>query len=235
MKKHLFPFFLLATLIVCCAEEEEVFFFDPTLKVKFINADSLLTLNDSLQITNDSVTVVNDTLTYFSDSLSILEDSISVLNDSIDIGRTDYIPTRDDLVAIETTFTETVTAMEEVASLLADVITSITAVVATIEAGEVWVSKLTNTANGQSIAYEDTTDVYRVPLSMNSDDTDIEVEIDGSVYGFSLNYSREEGVDEKRRIQVLVSNIQVNSLTGFDSTSCVSNNCENESTVNFYF
>lgn len=234
MKKHVFPLAFLLALVISCAEDQEVFFNDPSITVRFINADSLQKVNDSLGITNDSILVLNDTVNYFSDSLVILADSISVLNDSIENGRTEYEQTRDDLQEIEADFTSSLELVNANSTLLSEVKSLLTSVVSTIESGDVLISSITNIQNNTAIGYTDSATSYKLPLSMTMDFSNIDIEIDGRVFPVEITYSREEVVDEKRRIRVLISNIAIKD-SGFDSVSCKSLNCENELPIKFYF
>lgn len=234
MKKHIFPLAFLLALVISCAEDSEVFFNDPSIKVRFINADSLLKANDSLAITNDSILVLNDTATYFSDSLLVLADSISILNDSIENGRTEYEQTRNDLQEIEADFMSSLELVNANSTLLNELKALLTSAVSTIEAGDVLITSIRNVAHNTAIAYEDSAALYNLPLSMTDGFSKIGIEIGGESYQLELTYDREEIMDEKRRIRVLISNVAIKN-SEFDSVSCKSLQCEDEQPIKFYF
>ncbi|MEQ6121251.1 hypothetical protein [Reichenbachiella sp. MALMAid0571] len=235
MNKHLFPVFFLFFLVWSCAEDAEVFFNDPSLKIRFINADSLKKANDSLDITNSYIANVTEVITYLNSGLNVLEDSIDELNDSIDIGRTDYIEIRDALIEMESEFTSSLELMKENSTLLADLKSELTDVINTIESGDVQVTSITNVENNSVQTYSDSATTYNLPLSMNSNVSKFSIEIDGISYNLEVEYVKEQVVDEKRRIKIVVSDVNIISHNGFDSTSCQSLNCENETSVKLYF
>lgn len=235
MKKHLFPFFFLTFLIVSCVEDTKVFFNDPTLKIRFINADSLKKINDSLDITNIYISGVAEAIVYFNSGLNVLTDSIGELNDSIENGRTDYIETRDALIELESEFTVSLALMKENSSLLTEIKSGLSDIVNTIESGNLQVTSIKNIDNNAVQTFSDSAVTYNLPLSMNTNAARFSIEIEGVSYNLEVEYEKEEVVDEKRRIKILVSDVTIISYSGFDSTSCQSSNCENETPVKLYF
>jgi len=235
MKKHLFPFFFLIFLKVSCAEDTKVFFNDPILKIRFINADSLKKANDSLDITNNYISGAGEAIVYFNSSLNVLADSIGELNDSIENGRTDYIEIRDGLIELESKLTSLLALMTENSSILTQIKSELSETIDIIESGNVQVTSIKNIDNNAVQTYSDSATTYNLPLSMNSNASNFAIEIVGITYNLQVEYEKEEVVDEKRRIKIMVSNVNVTNHTGFDSTSCQSLNCENETPIKLYF
>ena len=231
----MFPFCFLFFLVWSCAEDTKEFLYDPSLKIRFINADSLKKVNDSLDITNSYIVSVTETIAYFNSGLNVLEDSISELNDSIDIGRTDYIEIRDALVELESEVTASLTLMKESSTLLTGIKSELTGIIDVIESGNIQVASITNKDNNAVQTFTDSAMTYNLPLSMNTNAAMFSIEIAGVSYDLEVEYEKEEVVDEKRRIKILVSDVTIISYSGFDSTSCQSLNCENETPVKLYF
>jgi len=234
VKRHLFPFFLLTVIAFCCAETQEVYFNDPTIRVQFINADTLIHLNDSLEKTTAAIIVVNDTIDYFSDSLSVLTDSLFILADSIDGGRDEYIEIRDELLITQIAFLNTLILLEGTAEILTDIRTQLSSTISNVTKGEVLISSITNLENGSFLSFVDSAADYFLPMSMNADISRLAVEIGNKSYDIELAYIREDFLDEKKRIRVSISNLEI-AKHDFDSISCQSLNCENETPVKFYF
>jgi len=125
--------------------------------------------------------------------------------------------------------------MKENSTLLADLKSELTDVINTIESGDVQVTSITNVENNSVQTYSDSATTYNLPLSMNSNVSKFSIEIDGISYNLEVEYVKEQVVDEKRRIKIVVSDVNIISHNGFDSTSCQSLNCENETPVKLYF
>ncbi|MFY0654082.1 MAG: hypothetical protein JXQ96_18740 [Cyclobacteriaceae bacterium] len=234
MRKHLFPFLFVGIVVWSCAEDAEVFFNDPVVQVRFINADSVAFLTDSLSTTNDSIEVISDTINWYSDSINVLTDSLSILNDSIDNGRTDYVDIRDALQSTSNSFADNLDSANKISDELSQIRSSINAVINTINSGEVLVSSISNPITGVGVAITDSAPSYNLPLSMTTNSSVTVVEIAGQLYTIEWKYDTEEFVDNKRRIRVGISNLEIVN-SDFDSTSCNSSNCENEASIKFYF
>lgn len=234
MKKHLFPFFLLTAIAFCCAETQEVYFNDPTIRVQFINADTLVHLSDSLETTNDSLVVVNDRINFFTDSLSALTDSLVILADSIDLGRDKYVEVRDELIIMQIAILNTLILFDGNAQILSNIKTQLSSTISDVNKGKVFIRSITNLENGFILNFTDSAADYFIPISMNSDISRLAIEIVDTSYDLELAYLREDFLDEKKRIRVSVSNLEVVNHD-FDSISCQSLNCENETPVKFYF
>jgi hypothetical protein len=234
VKKHLFLFFVIAIITICCAETREIYFNDPTIRVRFINASSIAYLNDSLESANDSILIVADAIMYYSDSLKILTDSILVLIDSIDNGKNEYIQTKDDLSFVQIDFANQIISLEETSENLSEIKSQLTSTIKAINTGKLLVSSISNLNSGLSLNFSDSTTDYYLPMSMNSDNSSLAIEIDNNSYNIELGYEREEIWDDKRRIRLSISDLGIRSH-GFDSVSCESLNCENETPVKFYF
>lgn len=232
--KHILPFLLLTIIAFCCAETQEVYFNDPTIRVQFINADTLVHLNDSLEITSDSLNVVNDTIDFFSDTLVSLTDSLIILTDSIDLGRNEYVQTRDDLLITQIAFVNTLVVLEQNAETLSTLKSQLSATIIDVNKGKVFISSITNSENGYFLNFADSASDYFLPMSMNTDNSRLAIEIDNNSYDIELAYLREDFLDEKKRIRVSISNLEIVNHD-FDSISCQSINCENETPVKFYF
>ncbi|MFT7162785.1 MAG: hypothetical protein ACI9GZ_003981 [Bacteroidia bacterium] len=234
VKRHLSPFFLLTVIAFCCAETQEEYFNDPTIRVQFINADTLVHLADSLEITNDSLVVVNDTINYFTDSLTVLTDSLVILADSIDSGKNEYVRVRDEFLITQIAFINTLIILEGNAETLSDIKSQLSSTISDVNNGKILISSITNLENGFFLSFVDSAADYFLPMSMNADISRLAVEIDNNSYDIELAYLREDFRDEKKRIRVSISNLEIVNHD-FDSISCQSLNCENETPVKFYF
>lgn len=234
MKRHFLPLLFLTVIAFCCAETQEIYFNDPTIRVQFINADTLVHLTDSLGKTTDSITSVSDTIAYFSDSLQILTDSLVILTDSIDLGRDEYVQARDELLVTQITFINALVILEENNESLTSIKSKLSTTIADVNKGKLYIAGVTNLENDLSLSYSDSATDYFLPMSMNSDVSRLAIDIDNKSFEIELAYLREDFLDEKKRIRVSISNLEIVNHD-FDSVSCQSSKCENETPVKFYF
>jgi hypothetical protein len=234
VKRHLFPFFLLTAIVFCCAETQEVYFNDPTIRVQFINADSLVKLEGRKSVVESTLDNLEDTLKFFINISDSLQDGLDTLNDLVNEGRTEYEELRGSILEDSIKNNIQVDFFESEDSVFTEERLLILNAISTIESGDLLISSITNLENGFFLSFVDSAADYFLPMSMNADISRLAVEIDNKSYNIELAYFREDFRDEKKRIRVSISNLEIVNHD-FDSISCQSLNCENETPVKFYF
>jgi hypothetical protein len=234
VKRHLFPFFLLTAIAFYCAETQEEYFNDPTIRVQFINADSLAKLEGRKSVVESTLDNLEDTLKFFLNMSDSLQDGLDTLNDLVNEGRTEYEELRGSISEDSIKNNIQFDFFEGEDSVFTEERLLILNAISTIESGDLLISSITNLENGFFLSFVDSAADYFLPMSMNADISRLAVEINNKSYNIELAYFREDFRDEKKRIRVSISNLEIVNHD-FDSISCQSLNCENETPVKFYF
>ena len=229
---------ILLTACDPCAECGKPLVFDPTVSLKFINRDSLLSINDSLDITNDSLTSMSERRDSLTNKTNSWESTIAMLRDSIEDGKDQYIS---DTVKYDDSLQ---TALSQISLIdtalvytneLKDFLDDILSV---IESGKVQLERVTIHENGNSQEYADSSTTYNLPLLMQDYNfTTFLIDLDGNRDTISFSYITDLEVDEERRIKMRAYNIDTVSYS-YDSLlfECNTSEClSNEVLVTIYF
>jgi hypothetical protein len=235
--KNIFPVIFLIAVVFACSDDEELFFNEPNVKVQFYNIDSLLKLENSLVIIDDSIAFIAFYDSIWNDSISFLTDTINSLVILIDSGQIDLEPKKiqfeDNLVVLlsnDSIYTELDRLLDSVRAII--IIRRLD-----VTSGKMLLTSLQNTENNESLIYEDSMYTYSLPLSMTSDITSYNLEIDNKVYKLEFEYKRTNKEDEKSRITITAYDIAIRHHT-FDSINVICNTslCDNDdSSLQIYF
>ncbi|PIB34762.1 hypothetical protein BFP72_04760 [Reichenbachiella sp. 5M10] len=242
-KQHLFAGVILSLICVslwACDEEDDSVVYDTGIDVVFYNMDSLskvIVVTDSL---SDSLKVLDDTVTYFADSASAVEDSLVVVRLLIQQGDTTLdsllIELVDELVSINQDYRY----FFGIDSVLYIDYQEWLAVETKIENGNVQVLSITNNLNNQVVYYDDSATVWRIPLDMNSDLSDLTIEIGDKYYDLKIGYQRSIVTNEYGDVLVSSYGFDEQNIesTSFDSLqlNCKTSDCVDiESSIYIYF
>lgn len=230
--KALFPALLIALMvsIVACQEDDSEVSNDPSVSMVLINVDSLTQVNVITDSLGEELVGYDTTLTNLSLLADDIGDSLLVLGDSINNGRDDLIPIRDQLFEELETVRAVSDSLTEEATLVAVELNDWNTVITTIESGSVKIYSIENLDNSQSVYYEDSATVWKLPLDMNADGARLSLTLDDQAYGLEVAYSRLIDTDEKGRVVVRVQNISVIS-TDFSSAIANCNDCLDANTT----
>lgn len=235
--KNIFPVLFLIAVVFSCSDEKELFFNEPNVKVQFYNIDSLLKLEDSIAIIDDSIIFIAFYDSIWNDSISILNDTINSLTILIDSGQIDLEPIKIQIEENRVVLLSNDSIYTEKDRLL----DSIRAIIITrrldVTSGKMLLTSLQNTKNSEFLNYTDSMYSYSIPLSMNSDITSYNLEIDNKIYQLEFEYKRINKEDEKSRITITAYNIEILQHT-FDSINVICNTslCENDDlSIQIYF
>jgi hypothetical protein len=230
MKNHLILWsFLMYIILIACQEDEENLLDEPKVKMILMNQDSLVQVNDTLQQISDSLSVLNDTLVYFRDSADVLQDTVLVLQDLIDAGQTQYQTAHDQLKGQLIFFQTEYNQFNQYDSILSVSRTGWIGVASKITNGNALISSITNVQNGNSVYYEDSATLWRLPLSNNLDSVSLVLVIADESYDLDVTYQRDIMVDERNNVVFQASDIEVSSAK-FDSVTW---NCKNEDCIDY--
>lgn len=234
--KKLLSIFILFLLIVSCdpCEDCDTVSFEPTVSLVFINQDSIENLNDSLAVFafNDSALSAN------TDSLTTLRDSLEIVENSIANGGS----LNEEKMNLEQWISERQIDSTLYADLDqdADSLTSIfNQTKSTINTGLIQLDKIEILGTGTEFTYEDSAEVWSIPLSFDETFNQYEITIKGISDIIELDYETFQEVDEKRNVLIRAKNIEVISFTNnvIDSvlTNCEETCQDGEATFTIYF
>lgn len=233
-----FLLLLLAALLFSCLEEPEPYTNEPAVAVKFFNIDSLNKSTAQSATVDVLLTGLNTTKTTATATLKVLTDSLTAINTLIAAGSTNL---DDEKASVETQITG---AQAEIATLTTDIATLtaekalLTKAISTINRGEVLVSSIR--ANGNTITYTDSADIWYLPLNMNAGRQVYYLTIGSRTDSLELTYGVAEELTERKYIKLIGTGIDRTANYSFDSVvvycpslpePCTSN----ETTVNIYF
>ncbi|WP_424964158.1 hypothetical protein [Ekhidna sp.] len=234
--KHFLSIFILFLLIVSCdpCDDCDSVSFEPTVSLIFINQDSIKNINDSL-----AVFVFNDSaLSANTDSLTILRDSLEIVKDSIANGGS----LSEEQMNLEQWISERQIDSTFYADLdqNADSLTSIfNQTKATINSGLIQLGKIEILGTGTVFTYEDSAEVWSIPLSYDAEFKQYEIQIAGITDILEVDYETFQEVDEERNVLIRAKNIEVISFTNnvIDSvlTNCDETCQDGEATFTIYF
>jgi hypothetical protein len=199
---------------------------EPTASFAFIDADSLLWVENNLELLTDSLLYtdsVSDQLSLISD---YLEDSLTILTDSIGNGGlleaeqnliTDQIVWIDSLIFIN----------EEYDAYYTTEIDTLNIIKTALVSGNVLVDTVFNLFNNQYQVLEDIATRYEIPLNYNDPLSSLGFSIAGHLYFINLNHTNEWVIDVRGNARVSIS--QIDTVTSAHNFSNIIIQCENSS------
>lgn len=240
-------------LWACGPEDDGVFYDEPSVKMVLINKDSLDTLNalvKVLQIELDSIAVLRTKSSRAADSLLELINDFEVqIRDVEEIlesitEKEDSLRYRDTLAlfldSLETTETlqlET-KAVYDAATVRRDTLNKTKAAhnssIKLIQSGLMQISSITNLLDGSVVSYEDSAEVWRLPLDMNLDSVYLSIRIKEEDYWLIVKYQREVIADEFDYVVIKASQISVaanqHNFQSLD-VDCKTDECIDDETI----
>ncbi|GAA0894819.1 hypothetical protein GCM10009122_45010 [Fulvivirga kasyanovii] len=202
---------LALTAISCEENEPEITGIEPFFRIKFINQDSISTLNDSIAIINAE--------------LEAIADSLVVI---------DTLENRDE----DADFSENKEALNAYKKLLNEDKTELNAIITLINSGKVQVTSVRAQNGIATLVYEDSLSLYRLPLNTNADFSRFIVTIDDQEYSLDAYYTREIR-EEERYVVIKAYDFNIPDYTQFDSLKISqrdsTNFSSNEATATAYF
>ncbi|MTI22915.1 hypothetical protein E1176_17920 [Fulvivirga sp. RKSG066] len=200
----------LGALVACEDNELEIDGKTPSIRAKFINADSLNYL--------DSVTTI------LSAQITDIDDSVFILDSLVQAGdSTDY--------------TQNFETLEDLKSELSAERSDFNQIKTLINSGDVKLDLITGFGAEAELLFEDSATAYRLPLNINSDISEFLIKIENMSHGVSFIYDRDTVVAEGK-IFIEATNIKVRDINVFDSVRfpCDTLNCNsNEASITLYF
>lgn len=202
---------LALTAISCEENEPEITGIEPFFRIKFINQDSISTLNDS-------ITIINAELKAIADSLVVI----------------DTLENRDE----DADFSENKEALNAYKKVLNEDKTKLNAIITLINSGKVHVTSVRAQNGKATLVYEDSLSLYRFPLNTNADFSRFIVTIDDQEYSLDAYYTRDIR-EEERYVVIKAYDFSIPDYTQFDSLKISqqdsTNFSSNEATATAYF
>ncbi|MEM8565616.1 MAG: hypothetical protein AAGF85_04100 [Bacteroidota bacterium] len=190
----LFPWVYLASS--CEDVELETTGIDPFFRIKFINADSLSTLDNLIAAIEERIEIIDDSLVFYDTldngtDVSNIVERLNLERSAIDTERTEFNSTK-----------------------------------AIIESGSVVVNSITSsTGVDAKLPGIDSTTLFSIPLNPAQDVSLFEISLDGTLYDLEANYTRNTVVELRTVIvqaldlDVTSSSFEVQSIEYEDSLS----------------
>jgi len=235
--KQLLNIFILFLFIVSCdpCDDCDVVVFEPTVSLIFINQDSIKNLDDSLMVFafNDSALAVHV------DALDTLRNRLDEVQAGLDTGNTSLQAEKDEILVL---IPERQSDSSFYATLNKDA-DSLTTVFnqtkSTINSGLLQLDRIEILGTGTEFVYEDSAEVWSIPLSYDAAFNQYEVTIEGISDIIELSYENFQELDEERNVLIRAKNIQVVSFTKnkIDSilTNCEENCIDDKAAFTIYF
>ena len=199
--------FLLMTLLILshCNECDDCdgFISEPTASFAFIDADSLVWVEDNLEVMTDSLLFTDSVSDQLSLISEFLEDSLTILNDSIENGGlleaeqlliTDQIILIDSLIFIN----------EEYDAYYTTEIDTLNIIKTALVSGNVLVDTVFNLFNNQYQMFEELISQYEIPLNYNDSLSSLGFSIAGHLYFINLHHTNEWVIDVRGNASVSI-------------------------------
>jgi archaellum component FlaF (FlaF/FlaG flagellin family) len=224
-----------------CAECGKKLYFEPTINVKFIDKDSLDTLESEIKLINKEINNLQKQKDTLTSKIEAFEKTIDKLADSIKDGKTQYIAdtiAKHNLILSYDSLKKTATRLDSTKKAIK---ATLDIALKNVNAGLVQVKKLTILENGRSVSNNTLYTNYAFPLLMEDfSTTTYEIELGNEINTIGFEYETELRVDAKRRIKMRAFNIDT-VTAGYSypyppKIDCTTTNCEdNEVLVTIYF
>ena len=234
--KQLLNIFILFLLIVSCdpCEDCDTVSFEPTVSLIFINQDSIERIDERLSFFsfNDSALAVHI------DALDTLRSRLEEVQAGLDTGNTALQAEKDQILALITEQQADSLFYEE-QNINSDSATVLSEAKSTINTGLIKLDRIEILGTGTEFVYEDSSEVWNIPLSFDEKFNQYEITIKGISDIIELDYETFQEVDEKRNVLIRAKNIEVISFTNnvIDSvlTNCEETCQDGEATFTIYF
>ena len=192
-----------------CQQDEETLLSEPRIQMFFINETSLIQVEDTLVKVADSLIVLDSVMQYYSDSSGVLRDSLVQLAVLIEQGNDDLQPIFDEMQEERERVLAAFDATDDLDSIMNDSKKAWEGVEETITDGIVWVASITNRVNSRIVEYEDSSELWYLPVSMNHDTVYTSIELDGTFYDLDVAYERLISVNEFNNVIIETENISI--------------------------
>jgi len=222
--------FLLMTLLILshCDECDDCdgFISEPTASFAFIDADSLVWVEDNLEVMTDSLLFTDSVSDQLSLISEFLEDSLTILNDSIENGGlleaeqlliTDQIILIDSLIFIN----------EEYDAYYTTEIDTLNIIKTALVSGNVLVDTVFNLFNNQYQMFEELISQYEIPLNYNDSLSSLGFSIAGHLYFINLHHTNEWVIDVRGNASVSIS--KIDTVASAHNFANIIIQCENSS------
>lgn len=222
--------FLLMTLLILshCDECDDCdgFISEPTASFAFIDADSLVWVEDNLEVMTDSLLFTDSVSDQLSLISEFLEDSLTILNDSIENGGlleaeqlliTDQIILIDSLIFIN----------EEYDAYYTTEIDTLNIIKTALVSGNVLVDTVFNLFNNQYQIFEELISQYEIPLNYNDSLSSLGFSIAGHLYFINLHHTNEWVIDVRGNASVSIS--KIDTVASAHNFANIIIQCENSS------
>jgi len=222
--------FLLMTLLILshCNECDDCdgFISEPTASFAFIDADSLVWVEDNLEVMTDSLLFTDSVSDQLSLISEFLEDSLTILNDSIENGGlleaeqlliTDQIILIDSLIFIN----------EEYNAYYTTEIDTLNIIKTALVSGNVLVDTVFNLFNNQYQIFEELISQYEIPLNYNDSLSSLGFSIAGHLYFINLHHTNEWVIDVRGNASVSIS--KIDTVASAHNFANIIIQCENSS------
>jgi hypothetical protein len=211
---------------------------EPRVSLVFFNVDSLESVlglfDDQLELA-DSLTQQIATL---NNDIAILNDSLNVLEAAIDTGNTDFNTTIQEIERLLSQDSIQLALRQDELVTSDSIINQLNTIQNEILSGSVKIDGIENVSNGSRITYDDSLDIYDIPLNIAGSVTLLEIEIqEAGTFELEISHKNEERVSTDRKIEILMSEITLVSHS-FDSVIvvCANELCRgNETALNCFF
>lgn len=211
---------------------------EASVAMTFVNADSLSKLNLIIENLTSYRTDLDNQIDSIDNQLRGLSDSLSAIQFGLDTGNQDLEDLKVEVISLMSDdslarfdLAELFTGTDSIFDLRVDTRNRILS-------GFVLVSNITNLTAGKSISYEDSSNIYWVPLNFNDTISRYEIFIQDSTYNITFVHQNNLELDGSRNVLIEIENFKVHQHQ-FDSISpstCLTNDCSiNETTLTCYF
>lgn len=222
-----------------CGDCGEPLVYDPTVKVVFINQDSI---NKLTLVVSENKTYISELNTWKADlvdTLDALKDTIDALQELIDGGATNY---QNALNAFQDEFDSTGIVRDSVVSYTTKtqkINTKLNATITLMTSGKLQLTKALLLNNNTEVVYEDSLKTFALPLLLGTVgdymESNYEITIVDTTFELNFGYETYENIDEAR-----VARVRARNLTILDSDTvkrkCTNSECiSDETTVTVYF
>ncbi len=224
-----------------CADCGEPLVYDPTVRLVFINQDSISQLTDSVNKNKDSIKQLSTIKTTAVDSIRQLTDTINALQELIDDGSTEYQDELDRFTLISDSIGVVRDSVTSYSSQVTEINKTLNAIITVMNNGKVQLLEVILQNNGTELIYEDTMSAFALPLLLGTvgayTESNYSIKIDQSFYEIGIGYETYEIINEARLARVRARATDITHST-FDSlnVNCRTTDCiSDETTVTVYF
>ncbi|MEQ8471837.1 MAG: hypothetical protein RIC35_11655 [Marinoscillum sp.] len=215
--------------------------YDPSVKMIFINQDSIVSIKDSILFNTDSIARIDTVRLSLADSVRTLTDTINALNLLISSGNTQYVAQKNRFVGISDSLDVVVDTLNIYKTRIRSLNTEMNKVISAINGGSIQLSEVLLVTNNINLFFEDSMKSFSLPLLIgevgSEQETSYRVIIVEDTFYISLQYSSYETVDAARVARIRTRNIDTVSHS-FDSLNinCRTADClSDETTLTVYF